>query len=62
VRAALLSGCRHGELSRLKPGDYNPDSETLFIQFTKPGKSRHVALPTEGAAFFRQFCGSRVQR
>jgi integrase len=60
VRAALLTGCRYGELCRLKVADFNPDSDTLAIFISKSGKPRHVVVTEEGAAFFRQLCTGRT--
>jgi integrase len=60
VRAALESGCRYGELGRLKVHDFNPDSGTLAILRSKTGKARHVVLTDEGAAFFSQLCAGRA--
>jgi integrase len=47
VQAAILTGCRYSELSRLICADYNPDSATLAIRLAK-GRIRHVVL-TEDA-------------
>lgn len=52
VRAALLTGCRYGELIALKVGDYLPDSQAVHIRASKSNKSRHVYLTEEAAAFF----------
>src|SRR5262249_39831608 len=52
VRAALLTGCRYGELAALKVADYNADSGTLAIRASKSGKARHVILTEEGQRFF----------
>jgi integrase len=52
VKAGLFSGCRYGELTRLRVGDFNPDSGTVFIGQSKSGKARHVALTDEGRKFF----------
>ncbi len=52
VQAALLTGCRYAELTRLKASDYNHDSGTLYIQETKSGTPRHVTLETTGQRFF----------
>jgi integrase len=52
VRAALASGCRYGELTRLVNSDYDKDSSTLLIRTSKSGKSRRVVLAGEGVAFF----------
>src|ERR1700730_5781281 len=38
VLAALHTGCRYGELPRLRGGDFNPDSGTLFVGRSKSGK------------------------
>jgi integrase len=48
VQAALLTGCRYAELTRLKCGDFNTDSGTLAIRLSK-GKVRHVVLTEEEA-------------
>jgi integrase len=59
VQAALETGCRLGELVALQVHDFNPDAGTLAIRQSKSGKSRHVVLTDEGAAFFRQLCAGR---
>ena len=52
VRAALLTGCRYGELLALRAGDLDPDVGTLTISTSKSGKARHVVLTDEGRRFF----------
>lgn len=59
VQAALQTGARYGELTRLQVHDFNPDSGTLAIRQSKTGKPRHVVLTDEGAEFFRQVCAGR---
>jgi integrase len=59
VRAALETGCRYSELTRMVVHDYNPDSNTVTIGKSKNGKARHVILTPEGAKFFRQHCAGR---
>ena len=54
IRAALLTGCRYGELSRLRVADYNEDAGTVTIAQTKAGKTRYVPLTDEGREFFEQ--------
>ncbi len=54
VRAALFTGCRYGELIRLKCHDYNSDSGTILISESKAGNFRHVPLTDEGQEFFNQ--------
>jgi len=60
VEAALQTGCRWGELSRLEVCDYNPDSGTLAIRRSKSGKARHVVLTDEGKALFEQLTAGRL--
>jgi integrase len=52
VKAALFTGCRYGELTRLRAGDFNPESGTVFVGQSKSGKARHVVLAEEGRRFF----------
>jgi integrase len=52
VVAGLLTGCRYGELCSLTCEDFNLDSGTVLVRISKSGKSRHVAVATEGCAFF----------
>ena len=52
VQAALLSGCRYGELCRLRVADFSRDAGTLLIREAKSGKPRHVPLDAEGRALF----------
>ena len=35
VQAALQTGCRYGELTRLEVHDFNPDSGTLTVRQSK---------------------------
>jgi integrase len=58
VTAALLTGCRYGELAAMKAGDFDPQAGTVIIAQSKSGRSRHVVLTEEGRAFFcRQTVG-----
>lgn len=52
VQAALLTGCRLGELTALVVSDFNADAGTLHIRISKSGKPRHVVLTDEGKDFF----------
>jgi integrase len=56
VQAALHTGCRYSELSRLRCNDFNADSGTLAIRLGK-GKIRHVVLTEEGKAAFVYWTG-----
>jgi integrase len=60
VLAALHTGCRYGELTRLRIGDFNPDSGTLFVGQSKSSKSRHVVLADEGRRFFENLTAGRA--
>lgn len=52
VRAALLTGCRYGELTALTCGDFNEATRTVLVRESKSGKPRHVILTDEGKDFF----------
>ena len=54
VRAALLTGCRYGELVRLVCNDFNAKQGTIHLRETKNGKPRFVPLTQEGITFFEQ--------
>ncbi len=62
VHAALLTGCRFGELAALQAGDFNQDSGTLQIRTSKSGKGRHVVLTEEGLAFFSRLAAGQPAR
>jgi integrase len=59
VTAALLTGCRYGELTALIVDDFNPDVGTIRIPVSKSGKPRHVVLPQEGWDFFATLTDNR---
>jgi integrase len=56
VRAALYSGCRYGELSRLNVQDFHARAGTLFVAESKSGRPRTVYLDSEGIMFFSTLC------
>src|SRR5262245_27671076 len=60
VHAALLTGCRYGELCRLKVADYNADVETLTIREAKSGQRRHVTLTGEAPELINQLVAGRA--
>ena len=60
VRAALESGCRYGELVRLKVRDFHPDAPSLQVVDAKSGKPRHVPLDRQAAAFLAGVCAGRA--
>jgi integrase len=59
VRAALLTGCRFGELAARQVRDFNPDAGTLHVRTSKSGKGRHVVLNDEGIKFFSRLTAGR---
>jgi integrase len=59
ARAALLTGCRYGELIRLKVSDVQLAIGTLHIGDSKSGKPRHVVLTAEGVEHFREVIADR---
>jgi integrase len=60
VQAALLTGCRFGELAALEVRDFNADAGTLHIRTSKSGKGRHVVLNDEGIEFFEAIIAGRL--
>jgi integrase len=59
VHAGLLTGCRYGELCRLKVGDYNADVGTLVIREAKSGQVRHVTLTDEAPELLDRLIAGR---
>ena len=59
LRAALETGARYGELSRLEVGDFHADSGTLAIRKSKTHKARNITLTDEGVAFFKAHCAGK---
>jgi integrase len=59
ARAALETGCRCGELTRLEVGDFDRTAGTIMIRKSKTQRSRHVILTPEGAEFFADTCRGR---
>lgn len=60
VHAALLTGCRYGELCRFKVADYNADVGTLTVRETKSGKVRHVTLTAEATELIDRLVAGRA--
>jgi integrase len=59
VQAALQTGCRYGELCRLRVRDFKRDIGKVEIRISKSGHPRHVILTAEGVAFFTQITAGR---
>jgi integrase len=59
VQAALNTGARYGELTRLQVRDFNPDAGTVAIRQSKSGKPRHIVLSDEGVALFKELTAGK---
>ena len=60
VRAALLTGCRYGEIIAMRVGDVNLESASVHVPITKNNKPHDAFLTDEGTAFFtRAIAGKR---
>lgn len=52
VQAALLTGCRYGEITAFRVGDFDPSAGTITVRASKGGRARHVILTEDGIALF----------
>jgi integrase len=59
VRAALLGGCRFGELAALSVRDVKLREERICIARSKGGKAQRVPLNEEGLAHFKVLIASK---
>jgi integrase len=57
--AALLTGCRYGELARLRVGDFDADAAVLHIRQAKAGKPRAVPLTDEAKRHFLELAAGK---
>jgi len=60
VQAALFTGARFGELTRLKVQDYNAEAGTVFIEESKSGKARHIVLTGEATTWFNDLVAGKT--
>jgi integrase len=60
VHGALMTGCRYGELVRLRVSDFDAEAGTVVIRQSKSGKPRHVTLNDEGWQVFADLVRSRA--
>jgi integrase len=64
VRAALETGARYSHITRLRVGDFNPDSGTLHVRPQsrpgKQGKGFHIVLTDDGREFFSDLVAGRA--
>jgi integrase len=59
VLAALYSGCREGELVRMKVDAWDESRGWLYVAPGKNGRERWVPLPNEGNRLFAGLCAKR---
>lgn len=52
VRAALITGCRYGELCSMKVGAYDTQVGAIAVIQSKTGKMKRIFLTPDEAAFF----------
>jgi integrase len=57
--AALLTGCRYGELCRLQVSDFA--NGQIFIEKEKSDKPRHVPLSDHGIKFFKALARGKAK-
>jgi integrase len=62
VRAALLTGCRYGELTKMRASDFGREAGTIAVRESKAGKPRHVALTDEGRTLFEGLTAGKTGR
>jgi integrase len=62
VKGALVTGCRYGELTRMRASDFNAEAGTITVRESKAGKPRHVALTDEGQALFAEWAAGKTGR
>lgn len=61
VAAALLTGCRYGELCRLRAQDFDAQAAAIRVEISKSGKSRSVSLTDDGVAHFSRLAKGRAR-
>lgn len=59
VVAALHTGCRYGELGRLRVKDFVSSGPSIFVELSKTENSRHVFLDDDAEEFFRLITKNR---
>ncbi|WP_244475600.1 site-specific integrase [Methylobacterium sp. Leaf466] len=62
VAAALMTGARFGELSRLTVRDFDRANGTIFVEKSKNGRARHIPLTVGGAGLFDRLSAGRLPK
>jgi integrase len=60
VQAALLTGCRYGELVAFRGSDFDREAGTVSVRASKAGRSRHVVLTEDGVALFERHVAGKL--
>jgi site-specific recombinase XerD len=61
VTAALVTGCRYGELTKLRTADFDAAGRVLHIREAKGGKPRAVPLTDDAVRFFTTETAGKVR-
>ena len=59
VQAALLTGCRYGEITAFRVANFDRTAGTVTVGTAKSGKPRHVVLTEEGIALFDAYSADK---
>ena len=59
LKAALLTGCRCGELTAMLVSEFNEQDGTLYVARSKNGEARYVDLNHAGVQFFAALVAGR---
>jgi len=54
VQGALYTGCRYGEMIKIKCGDFNTRIGVVSVYDTKSGRTRHIPVTEVGKVFFKR--------
>lgn len=60
VQAALLTGCRYGELVAFRVADFDREAGTVSVRASKAGRPRHVVLTEDGIALFERHVAGQL--
>jgi len=62
VKAALVTGCRIGDLIKMRVGDYRRDVGRVRVPISKTGNLIYVSLSIEGIEFFERAVSGREEQ
>lgn len=60
VHGALKTGCRYGELAKLKVSNVSIERRSIYIHASKNSKSRHIPLNNEGIDLFKTLVTGKI--